>query len=70
MLFSLTPHTVYRIADNIDRAELRGKQVVFVGWCDRPGDTRWAVVRRVNDGATDEEYLISANFIIPLNSDG
>jgi hypothetical protein len=45
MATSLTPHVVYRIADSIDCAELRGKQVVFVGWCERPGDIRRAVVR-------------------------
>jgi hypothetical protein len=65
---SLTPHVVYRIAYNSDRAELRGKQVVFVGWCERPGDSRRAVVRLLNDGSTGEEYLVSAYFIIPLDS--
>ena len=65
---SLTPHVVYRIVDNIDYAELRGKQAVFVGWYERPGDIRRAVVRLLNDGSTGEEYLVSAYFIIPLNS--
>jgi hypothetical protein len=66
---SLTPHVVYRIADNFDYAELRGKQAVFVGWCERSGDIRRSVVRLLNDdGSTGEEYLVSAYFIIPLNS--
>jgi hypothetical protein len=65
---TLTPHVVYRIADSIDRAELRGKQAVFIGWCERPGEIRRAVVRPVNDGLPGEEYLVSAYFIIPLNS--
>ena len=55
-------HQMYRLAYTLDRVELRGKPVVFLGWHDRQGDFRRARVKLLND----DEWLVHPLLVIPF----
>lgn len=62
----LKEHMVYTIGRTINKPELRGKKVVFLGWVSAVrGDIRRAKVALLNDdGSQGEEYLVNAYHII------
>lgn len=59
----MTPHKMYRLAYTMDRPELRGQPVVFLGYVERPWDIRRAKVKLIRG---DSEWLVAPGLVIPF----